>query len=62
MLKPFLTFAALGVAGIVAWKAAWIAVGFFMTLLKIVLVVFLLFLAYKLFQNLNRPRRPEVVP
>lgn len=69
MLKPILTFAALGVAGVIAWNILWvvlfplfgIALGFLFTLLKIALVIFLVYLAYKLFEKLTKPRGPEIV-
>lgn len=69
MLKPILTFAALGVAGIVAWNLAWVVLvpifgvvlGFVVTLLKIALVIFLIWLAYKMFEKMTKPRGPEIV-
>lgn len=69
MLKPILTLAALGVAGIVAWNLAWVVLlpvlgvvlGFVFTLLKIALVIFLVYLGYKMFEKMTKPRGPEIV-
>jgi threonine/homoserine/homoserine lactone efflux protein len=66
MLRPFLTLAALGVAGVVAWKLLWglvlpviaVVLGAVFLVLKIALVAFLVYLAYRMFQRLLE-RRPD---
>ncbi|MBI3982252.1 MAG: hypothetical protein HY337_05030 [Gemmatimonadetes bacterium] len=66
MLRPLVTLAALGVAGVVVWKLLWglvlpfiaIALGAVFLVLKIALVALLLYVAYRLFQKLIE-RRPE---
>ncbi|HEX9582372.1 MAG TPA: hypothetical protein VF970_14810 [Gemmatimonadales bacterium] len=66
MLRPVVTLAALGVVGVVAWKLLWglvlpfvaIALGLVFTVLKLALVAFLIYLAYRLFQRVIN-HRPE---
>ncbi|HWP38763.1 MAG TPA: hypothetical protein VNL18_14550 [Gemmatimonadales bacterium] len=66
MLRPFLTLAALGVAGVVAWKLLWglvlpfvaVILGAVFFVLKIALVALLVYVAYRMFQKLME-RRPE---
>ena len=61
MLKPILGFAALGVAGILLLPVIGIILGFVFTLLKIALVIFLIWLAFKMFEKMTKPRGPEIV-
>ena len=61
MLKPILGFAALGVAGILLLPVIGIILGFVITLLKIGLVIFLIWLAFKMFEKMTKPRGPEIV-
>jgi len=66
MMRPLVTFAALGLAGVVAWKLLWglllplvaVALGAAVFVVKIALAAFMFFLAYKLFQKVME-RRPE---
>jgi threonine/homoserine/homoserine lactone efflux protein len=61
MLKPILGFAALGVAGILLLPVIGIILSFVFTLLKIALVIFLIWLAFKMFEKMTKPRGPEIV-
>jgi threonine/homoserine/homoserine lactone efflux protein len=61
MLKPILGFAVLGVAGILLLPVIGIILGFVITLLKIGLVIFLIWLAFKMFEKMTKPRGPEIV-
>jgi len=66
MMRPLVTLAAVGLAGVVVWKLLWglllplvaVAIGAALFIVKIALAAFLLFLAYKLFQKVVE-RRPE---
>ncbi len=58
MLKPFLTLAALGVAGFVAWKLVWVMLlpmffGFVALAIKIALIALLVFVLLKLFRRVT---------
>lgn len=58
MLKPFLTLAALGVAGFVAWKLVWVMLlpmffGFLALAFKIALIVLLVFVLIKIFRRVT---------
>lgn len=65
MLRPIVTLAALGVAGIVVWKLLWglllpivaVALGLVFTVLKLALVAFLVYVAYRLFQKVMNHRQ-----
>ena len=68
MLRPIVTLAALGVAGIVVWKLLWglllpivaVALGLVFTVLKLALVAFLVYVAYRLFQKaMNHRQAPS---
>jgi threonine/homoserine/homoserine lactone efflux protein len=66
MLRPILTLAALGVAGVVAWKLLWglvlpfiaMALGIIFFVFKLALFALLIYVAYRLFHKLIE-RRPE---
>jgi hypothetical protein len=56
MLKPFLTLAALGVAGFVAWKLIWVMLlpmffGVVALAIKIALIALLVFVLLKIFRR-----------
>jgi hypothetical protein len=56
MLRPFLTLAALGVAGFVAWKLVWVMllpmfVGLLALAIKVALIALLVFVLFKLFRR-----------
>ena len=56
MLKPLLTLAALGVAGLVAWKLVWVMLlpmffGLLGVAIKVALIALLVFVLFKLFRR-----------
>jgi hypothetical protein len=58
MLKPFLTLAALGVAGFVAWKLIWVMLlpmffGVVALAIKIALIALLVFVLLKIFRRVT---------
>jgi hypothetical protein len=60
MLRPVLKLAAVGVVGVVLWKLAWLFVlpfvgmvlGFLILAAKVLLIVGLVYLAYRLYRKL----------
>lgn len=60
MLRSFLTLAALGVAGLVAWKLMWVVLlpvffGFLALAFKIALIALLVFVLYRIFRRTAQP-------
>jgi hypothetical protein len=60
MLRSLLTLAALGIAGLVAWKLVWVMLlpmlfGFLALAVKIALIALLIFVLYRVFRRAAQP-------
>ncbi len=60
MLRSLLRLAALGVAGIVAWKLVWVMLlpmlfGFLALVVKVALIALLIFVLYRVFRRAAQP-------
>ena len=63
MRRSLLTLAALGVAGLVAWKLVWVMLlpmlfGFLALAVKVALIALLVFVLYRVFRRMNESETP----